>query len=246
MNLVEASLRFPTVVFSVGLSVALIYWVFVLLGALDINLFGGDADVDVSGAAKGVGDAITGGAKGGAEALKGGAEALKGVDIDADVSLWAGLGLGKVPITVALSAVFFVCWPLSLLAMHYGPALVGTGSWVGPAVLPATLIVGLPLAGLLVRPLGGVFELREGKSSRDYIGHTCTITTGRVDDGFGQATVEDGGTVLVIPVRCDRAGALARNDKALIIDFDPERHAYLVEPAADMLPGRQTEPGRTA
>lgn len=250
MNLVDASLSFPTVVFSVGLSVALIYWVFVLLGALDINLFGGDAHVDVSGAAKGVGDAVTGGAKGGAEALKGGAAALKGVDVDADAdgdfSLWAALGLGKVPITVALSAVFFVCWPLSLLAMHYAPDLVGTAGWVAPTVLPATLIVGLPLAGLLVRPLGGVFELREGKSNRDYIGHICTITTGRVDEGFGQATLEDGGTVLVIAVRCDRAGALARNDRALIIDFDPERQAYLVEPAADMLPGRQTEPGETA
>ncbi len=241
MNLVEASLRFPTVVFSVGLSVALIYWLFVLLGALDIDLFGHDADVDLSGAAKGVGDALTGGAKGAAEALKGAK-----VDVDGDGGVWTGIGLGKVPITVALSAVFLVCWPLSLLAMHYAPGLVGTASWVEPAVLPATLMVGLPLAGLLVRPLGGVFELREGKSNRDYVGHTCTITTGHVDDGFGQATVEDGGTVLVIPVRCDRAGALARNDKALIIDFDGERQAYLVEPAADMLLARQTERGETA
>ncbi len=241
MNLMEASLRFPTVVFSVGLCVALIYWVFVMLGALDFD-HGGHADV--SGAAKGVGDALTGGAKGGAEALK-------GVKVDADGhgdggGVLAALGLDEVPITISLSAVFLVCWPLSLLAMHYAPDLVGTASWVAPAVLPATLIVGLPLAGLLVRPLNGVFALREGKSNRDYIGHTCTITTGHVDDGFGQATVEDGGTVLVIPVRCDRAGALARNDRALIIDFDPERQAYLVEPAADMLPGRQTEPGETA
>jgi hypothetical protein len=245
MNLVDASLRFPTVVFSVGLSVALIYWVFVLLGAFDFD-HGGHTHVDVSGAAKGVGDAITGGAKGGAEALKGVDVDVDGDGGDGDASLWAALGLGKVPITIALSAVFFVCWPLSLLAMHYAPDLVGTAGWVAPTILPATLIVGLPLAGLMVRPLGGVFALREGKSNRDYIGHTCTITTGHVDDGFGQATVEDGGTVLVIPVRCDRAGALARHAKALILDFDPERQAYFVEPAADMLPDRQTEPGQTA
>jgi len=131
--------------------------------------------------------------------------------------------------------------------MHYAPGAVGTASWVAPTVLPVTLLVGLPLAGLLVRPLGGVFELREGKSNRDYIGHTCTVTTGHVDDDFGQATVEDGGTVLVIPVRCDRPRALARNDRALIIDFDTARQAYLVEPAADMLPvARDAEPGETA
>lgn len=237
MNLIEASLRFPTVVFSIGLGIVLIYWVFVLLGALDIDLFGSDAHPNLAGTGHGVGDALTGGAKGGAEAIKG----MK-LDVDADGGMWAGLGLARVPLTISISVIFFVCWAISLLAMHYVPDLLGNASWVAPAVLPATLLVGLPVSGLFVRPLGGVFELREGKSNRDYVGHTCTITTGHVDDGFGQATVEDGGTVLVIPVRCDRAGAFARNDKALIIEFDTERQAYVVEPAADVLPAaRQSE-----
>lgn len=236
MDLIEASLRFPTVVFSLGMVVVLAYWLLVILGALDIDLLGGDGHVDLAGAGKGVGDAIVG-AKGGAEGLKvdGGGEGL-----------WAGLGLAKVPVTISFSAVFLVCWILSLLGMFYAPGIVGTAPWVAPTLLPLVLVVGLPLAGVLVRPLGRVFELREGKSNRDYIGHTCTISTGHVDDGFGQATVEDGGTVLVIPVRCDRPGALSRNDRALIIDFDSARHAYVVEPAADMLPARETEPGETA
>ncbi|HEY5936393.1 MAG TPA: hypothetical protein VIU61_17195, partial [Kofleriaceae bacterium] len=80
-----------------------------------------------------------------------------------------------------------------------------------------------------------IFEIREGKTNEDYVGHMCTISTGNVDENFGQATVEDGGTVLVIPVRCDKPGKLARNDKALIIEFDPERQAYVVEPSIDML-----------
>jgi hypothetical protein len=80
-----------------------------------------------------------------------------------------------------------------------------------------------------------VFAVREAKSNADYIGHSCTISTGSVDDNFGQATVEDGGTVLVIQVRCEQRGKLARGDKALIIDFDPARQAYVVEPSADML-----------
>lgn len=226
MSFVEAALSFPTVVFTIGLGIVLLYWVFVLVGALDIDLFG---DADISGAGKGAGDALLG--------AKGGAEGLKGVKLDADGGgLWAGLGLSKVPITISVSVIFFVCWLLSLVAMQYAHELLGSASWVAPAVLPATLIVGIPIAGLLVRPLGGVFELREGKSNRDYVGHTCTITTGHVDEDFGQATVQDGGTVLVIPVRCDRSGALKRNDTALIIDFDSNRQAYVVEPAANMLP----------
>jgi hypothetical protein len=246
--LIESATQFPTVVFTIGLGICLVYWLFVLLGALDIDLFHADADVgghdlgggghDVGG--HDVGGHDVGGDAGGHDAGDAGGDG-DSHDVEADThGLWGGMGLSKVPITVSLSAIFFVCWCISLVGMQYVPGLLGDGSWVAPAMLPATLIVGLPLAGLVVRPLGRVFEFREGKSNRDYIGHVCTITTGRVDDHFGQATIEDGGDVLVIPVRCDKQGALARNDKALIIDFDSDRHAYVVEPVADMLSPAET------
>jgi hypothetical protein len=134
-------------------------------------------------------------------------------------------------------------WVGSLLGMSYGHAsLGGLGGWLGPLVLLAVILVAVPLAGLLVRPLGPVFEVKSGKSNKDYVGATCTITTGHVDEGFGQATVEDGGTVLVIPVRCDRTGALARNQRAVIIDYDDSRAAYIVEPESGFLPSDGTSP----
>lgn len=225
-ELMDASLRFPTVVFTIGLGIALLYWLFVLLGALDIDALGGG---DASGAAKGLGDLVTGGAKGGAEGLK-------GLKLDADGGdgggAWSGLGLGKVPMTISVSVILLVGWTASLLAMKHLP----DASWVPPSVLIGSVVIAMPMAALIVRPLHPVFALREGKRNQDYVGFTCTITTGRVDHDFGQATVEDGGTVLVIPVRCDRTEVLARHDKALIIDFDPQRQAYVVEPVADMLP----------
>lgn len=239
--LIEAAQQFPTVVFTIGLGICLIYWLFVLIGALDIDLFGDAGDADVSGAGgHDVGDV--------ADAGKAIGDGHDGHDANLDVDgggLWSGLGLSKVPITISVSAIFFVCWCISLLAMYYVPDMLGTAAWVQYTVLPATLIVGLPIAGLLVRPLGGVFELKEGKSNRDYVGHTVTVTTGTVDDGFGQGMVEDGGTVLVIPIRCDKAG-LSRNDKALIIDFDTERQTYVVEPVTDMLPASRGDAGQSA
>ena len=82
----------------------------------------------------------------------------------------------------------------------------------------------------MVRPLGPLFETKEAKRRTDYIGSMCTITTGRVDKEFGQATIEDGADVLVVDVRCDAAdNKLARNQQAMIIDFDDERLAYIVE-----------------
>lgn len=240
-ELIEASLRFPTVVFTILLGIAMVYWLFVLIGALDIDLLGG---ADASGAAKGLGDALAGGAKGGAEGLKGLGDAIAGSKGGAEGAklavdgggVWSGLGLGKVPVTISVSLILLVGWCGSLLAMHHLPDVFGHAAWLPATVLVGVVIVAMPITALLVRPLHPVFELKEGKSNRDYVGYTCTVTTGKVDHDFGQATVEDGGTVLNIPVRCDRTDVLARGDKALIIDFDPARQAYLVEPAADMLP----------
>ncbi len=220
-ELFEASLRFPTVVFTVALGITLVYWGFVLLGALDIDLLGGG---DVSGAAKGIGD-IAGAAKGGAEGLK--------VDIDGgDHSL---LGLGRVPITISISFIVLAGWCLSLLGSYYGARFIGSGVLASLAILIVAFLVALPIAALFAKPLAPVFAVREGKSNKDYVGHTCTVTTGHVDDGFGQATIEDGPDVLVIAVRCDRKDVLARGSKALVVDFDSTRNAYIVEPAGELV-----------
>lgn len=235
-ELLDASVRFPTVVFSVGLGIALIYWLFVLLGALDIDLFhaGGDAAAAAKGGGEALGDALTGGSKGGAEALKG----LKpggGDHVDAGGGFWDALGLTSVPITISMSAIMLLGWIGSLLGMYYGDrALGGAGGWLPAIVCLLVVVLVLPAAGVLVRPLRSVFELKVGKRNRDYVGHTCTITTGSVDAGFGQATVEDGSDVLNIAVRCDRPDALARGARALIIEFDEDRQAYVVEPTADL------------
>lgn len=225
-ELLEASLRFPTVIFTIGLGIALVYWVFVLLGALDIDLFG---SAEASGAAKG-----------GAEALKG----IKGLadpgggghgGVDGDGGVWHTLGLASVPITISFSVIMLLGWVMSLLGMRYAGAAVGDlAGWLPALMMMAVLIVAVVLGGVVLRPLGPFFEIQTGKSNRDYVGSTCTITTGRVDDDFGQATIEDGGTVLVIPVRCDRADALGRGAKALVIDFDRAREAYLVAPLTDL------------
>jgi hypothetical protein len=186
-ELIQASLRFPTVVFTIGLGIVLVYWVFVLLGALDIDVLGG-ADGD------------------------------PGADVHAD-GLFTKLGFGVVPITITISVLMLLGWVGTLLVMQH---VHGTG--IAVVVLLVALVVGLGLTRVLVRPLAPVFAVKEGKANRDYVGHTCAITTGRVDNGFGQATV------LVIPVRCDRSDQLARGDQALIIDFDEARQAYVVEP----------------
>jgi hypothetical protein len=238
-ELLEASLRFPTVIFTIGLGIALVYWVFVLLGALDIDLFGGGADA--AGATKGGMEALKGLKGIGGDVHGGGADGHAHADGDGG-GIWDWLGVASVPITISFSVIMLLGWVLSLLGMSYASRSIGDlAGWLPALMLIAVLIVAIVVGGRLVKPLGSVFEIQAGKSNQDYVGHVCTITTGKVDDGFGQATLEDGGTVLVIPVRCDKPDALARGHKALIIDFDRSRDAYLVEPTTDLMarPGEE-------
>jgi hypothetical protein len=233
-QLLDAATQFPTVVFTVGLGIALLYWVFVIVGALDLDVLGGG---DVSGAAKGIGDAIAGAGKGAGDALG----AAKGAGDAAGVhdgGFWHALGLATVPITISVSVVLLIGWIGSILAMQYLPAVTGDlAGWLAPLVFFVVLVAALMAGGRLVRPLAPLFVVREAKTNREYVGSVCTLTTGRVDHDFGQATVEEGGTVLVIPVRCDRDNTLARGQRALIIDYDTARNAYVIEPADPLLTG---------
>jgi hypothetical protein len=238
--LFDASLEFPNVVFTIALGIVLVYWLFVLLGALDVDLFGhgdvGGHDIGVGG--HDVGD-VGGHDVGGHDAGGGGDGHDAGHDGDADGDsggIWHGLGLGDVPLTISVSMLALTSWVISMLGTHY---VLDDGA-LRYAMLPIALVLALPISAVLVRPLRPIFKMREGKSNKDYEGAICTITTGSVDDKFGQATIEDGGTVLVIAVRCDKPGALKRGDKALVIEFDPERQAYVVEPSTDMLPAGES------
>ncbi len=227
-ELLQSSLQFPTVVFTIALGIALVYWLFVLLGALDLDLLGtGHPDIDVSGVHADVGDASGGGHDtGGGHDADGDADGASG-------GVWSALGLGTVPLTISISFILLVGWVGSLLGMHY---LVGDSGFGRAILLPLMLILALPIAALLVRPLAPVFRIKEGKSNADYVGHICTVTTNSVDDTFGFANIEDGGSLVQISVRCDKTGKLARGDKALIIEFDPAKRIFVVEPSADMLP----------
>jgi hypothetical protein len=229
-ELVDASLQFPTVVFTIGFGITLVYWVFVLIGALDIDLLGhGHADFGDAAGHADVGDAAGHDAGDGGDAGDG--------DHDADTGgggLWHALGLGTVPLTISVSFILLAGWVTSLLVMHY--ALPEAADWLRGVMLLAVLFAALIIAAVLVRPLAPVFRVREGKSNADYVGHTCTINTGSVDDKFGDAKINDNGSVLIIQVRCDGAQKLSCGDTALVLEFDPERQAFLVEPSADMLP----------
>jgi hypothetical protein len=231
---------FPSVIYTVLLGVVLVYWAFVIAGVVDLD------SGDPAAAAKGAFEGATKGALEGA--TKGALEGLGGdgdvdLDIDGDghetgvlAALMSALRLKRVPVTTVLSLLVTFSWLASVVAMQVVTRVLAAGggflSWL---VLLAAPILALPLTILAVRPLSYVFVEKRVTSRADLIGKTCVVRTGKVTEAFGEGTLEDGGAGLVVRVRVDGGKALRRGDHALIVEWDAQREAFVVEPMAPLL-----------
>jgi hypothetical protein len=228
----NAILAFPTVVFTIPLGVVVVYWLFVLLGALDINLLGdadldghGHTDLDVAGHGHAAGHL-----DGHGHVHVDGHGHTDHGDPDVDqaggfAGLIQALGLGGVPVTLMLSILILAAWAFCLGALE----LFGHGStWVSLAAPLGALALAVPVTGFVIRPLRRFFLSLAAPQNRDLIGKICTITTLRVDERYGQAEVEDGGAGLIVQVRSTDPGRLNRGDRALIFDYKDE--VFYVEP----------------
>lgn len=234
ISFIAAALAYPTVIWTVVLSFMMLYWLLVAGGALDAEALGtADSAAEAAGAAAG-------------EAFAHGAADHAGISDAA--GLLSRLGLRKVPLTVTATAIALINFAGCHLALRFtGP--VGTG--MGVAVLLAVFVVSVPLGGVLVRPLRPLFHVHSAPSRQALVGKVGEVCTGRVDEGFGQARVEDGGAGLIIEIRASGKAALKRGDRALLLSWDPVREAFEAERYDDLLekpgaPGRGSPGSETA
>jgi len=247
----RAITTFPTVPLTVILGVVIGYWIFALVTGAAFH--GGDA---VTGGVKAAGDAVTGGLKAAGEAttgaikgageavhgaIKGSAEALGHGNADtadghgdaAEAGLFGMLGLGRVPVTITMSAAILLAWTASALgALTLSPA----GIVLQLGLLLGSLVVGLLGTAVLLRPLGKALNADRPARRRDSLGQICTITSGKVDATFGTAQVADGGAGLNVHVICPKPNTLKKGDRALLVDFDPAKDTYEIEPVDWLLP----------
>lgn len=160
-------------------------------------------------------------------------DSLDGVD-GAGAGTIAGLGLGGVPISVALSLVITLSWFGCLV----GTVLVGGSGFSRPvlALLSfGTLVVAVLLALLVTRlivvPLRGLFPDTAGPSRTAFVGRLCVVRTGRVDETFGQAevTAADGSSAIV-QVRQAGGAPLRAGGTAVIHDYDPAGEFFWISP----------------
>ncbi|HSR69656.1 MAG TPA: hypothetical protein VLU25_17120 [Acidobacteriota bacterium] len=237
-------LAFPTVIFSGLLGLCLLYWLTVILGALDLDLFDSLMGLD--------------GAEGALESL----EALDAVDavdaVDAasaaDVAsagdaadaadaasggFLDALGISGVPILISFSFLALFGWMISYLGMQLvdDPAWVLGGTLTAGLVLVSSAGLGTLATILTVRPMRRFFTTPDARTHSSLVGSVCTITTSSVDAEFGQGEIDDSAAGLLVQVRCAEDNEMKRGDKALIFDYDPRKQAFKVVPLEDSLAG---------
>lgn len=173
---------------------------------------------------------------------------VSGLDADADTDadfdgdgvgdhIGKALGLGAVPLPLALTLLAFGGWAASivlqsLLATTDTPALaLGTAL----AVLAGALVAGLVVLRLSAKPLSRLFRTEQAPSRSAAVGAMCRVRTLNVTSSFGDAEVLSGPTRgSIVRVRA-ADGRFGRGDTAHIIDFDEQTNTFVIDELDDVL-----------
>lgn len=202
----QIAIHMPVLPFTVVLGLCAIYWIVVIVGAIDVELL----DVDP------------------------GSELGSGAD--ASVLDWGMLGLrwfnlGDVPLMVWVSAFAVTAW-LAAALFDRELALEGVtlaDSWFA---LLRNGAIGVFAAKVLTQPMKGRLRHREPNTWKEMLGRTVVVTSSEVTPQFGQAEcqVEDGAPLKIHIRTID--GSLPKGAAAEIVDCEPEQHIYYVAPSS--------------
>lgn len=242
----QIALNFPTAFFSLLLLVVLAYWVFVLLGALDLDLFDVDADIDADidvdvdvdvdiDADVDVDADVDADLDAGAD----GADGADGVG-GALVSVLMALGWTGVPLTITMSIFIFLSWMTSFLGIYFAQQLLGSLPVIAlkAGVTLSSLIVSAIITRVAISPLRHALKTQVARKGADhFVGKTVKVTSSTVSPSSGRGNfVEADGVVMEVAIRCeDLNHALGRGDEALIIAYDADKHVYFVTPLGQLI-----------
>lgn len=236
-NFLNIALTFPPVIYSLLLVVVIVYWLSVLVGVLDLDLFDIDVDMDLDlDVDVDMGGAMEGAVEGASDL----SSSSTGMGHRVLVGIFSWLSLGRVPVTISFSFFTLYAWIMTFSGVYYLSSMMSPA--MSALLFAGSTILSLFLAGVSVRPMRGLFHTHTKHGQETLVGSVCVVTTGRVDAKFGQASFNDGGAGLNLSIRCDTPdNGIKRGDRVLIIGYDPETRLYHVEPYENLDTRRETE-----
>ncbi|GEM_PF-1016136 len=185
------------------LILVLVYWVTVLIGALDVEAFDFDMpDVDFDG----------------------------DVDVDAGSSFEGFLeffNIRYVPLSFFISIMVLALWALSITLntlIHQNTDLL----W-GAGLFLVNLSLSLLLTKFFCLPFIPVFkQFRDYASSHfSLLGEEVVVTSSKVDEAFGQAEYRGNGPELALNVRC-QGEEIPKGAKARVTKYIKDQNLYVI------------------
>lgn len=203
---------FPVVVYTFLLIIVLLYWMMAFLGVVDIEMFDADVEIETDFETE--------------VSINPDAEGLSGL-----AGFMLNWGLTGVPITVVLSLLIVTSWLICYLAtsliFNYIP--IGFIRYaLGAGLLFVCFAVSIPLTAWTIRPFKGLFIAHTAVKKNALIGKECEVTTGQVNEDFGQATLEDGEAGMILSIRAPANKEIKKGDKVILIEYIEKDDCYNV------------------
>jgi hypothetical protein len=196
--------------FTVLLLLVLVYWIMVILGALDVDFLDIDFDSDVD------------------------------ADADVDMDFQGGgflrgimefFYVGEVPVMVLVSLFSLSAWTISVLGNYY---LNPSSSLILLLpILAGNLFVSCILVKITGVPLKKVFRSLEEdpNAPRDVMGRICIIVTTEVtSERMGQGEAAGKGAPILLNVIAEGDHVFHKGDEAVIVEKNKETGVYKLAP----------------
>ena len=194
-------------VFTTLLILVVLYWIMVILGALDIDMF--DIDFDADG------------------------DADFDTDMDSPGFLRAILEffyVGEVPIMILVSILVLFLWFFSILGNYYlNP---GRGILLGTGIAVGNFIVSVFIAKIFFMPVRVFFNSLNSDEDtiKKVVGKIGIVLTSQVSDKMGQIEIKTKGAPIVLYAKTEDGSILKKGDEALVTGQNDDKSICFVVP----------------
>jgi hypothetical protein len=206
-EVLDASMAAVNLPYTVFLGLILLYWLAVIVGGLDLDLFNVevDADVDVDTDMETAGPGLS----------------------DVGLVVLQFFHVGTMPLMLLLSVLALSMWGISVLTNYY---LHNQSLLVALLFFVPNVIVSLFTTKVVTLPFRALFRSLhdERQAPPEVLGKICVIKTSRVDAMSGQAEIAGHGAPLLLNVRTTGGEVLCKGEEALVVQCDEYSNTYIV------------------
>lgn len=202
LELFKSAITGVNIIPTVLLGLIILYWLTVIIGAIDIDLFDFDIDLDIP-----EGEIITNPFHG----------------------FLAFLNVGEIPFMLVISIFSLCLWTISMII---GVFPIVSEGFVNTILIIPNIIVSLFLTKAVTHPLKGLFKglMRDEESDVKIEGQLCTLLCDVKYGRLGQAEIERLGSSILINVKVqDEEETLLKGDKAIVLKKMEARSYYIIK-----------------